>query len=100
MKSEIFRLEVIGKTPEWVNTLSSENDENINGNSGEASKTFGLKYLISGVSEAFYPNNQKNIIAQLEFNISRTGGSSILLIVVFSLLILVIIIVIIMKRNK
>jgi hypothetical protein len=71
LKSETFNLEVIGKTPDWVNSLSSENDSGINPENAEASKTFGFKYLISGVSEAFYPNNKVNIVNKLEITIKR-----------------------------
>ena len=71
LKSETFKLEVIGKTPDWVNSLSSENDSGINPDNAEASKTFGFKYLINGVSEAFYPNNKVNIINKLEITIKR-----------------------------
>ena len=71
LKSETFSLEVIGKTPDWVSSISSENDAGINSGNEEASKTFGFKYLIDGVSEAFYPNNKVNIINNLEITIKR-----------------------------
>lgn len=71
LKSETFTLEIIGKTPDWVGSISSENDAAINPNNQEASKTFGFKYLIDGVSEAFYPNNKDNIINKLEITIKR-----------------------------
>jgi len=71
LKSEIFTIEVIGKTPDWVDSISSENDAAINPNNEEASKTFGFKYLIDGVSEAFYPNNKVSIINKLELTIKR-----------------------------
>jgi hypothetical protein len=71
LKTESFTLEVIGKTPDWVDTLSSENDVGIRSNNVESSKTFGFKYLIDGVSEAFYPKNKKNIINNLEITIKR-----------------------------
>jgi hypothetical protein len=71
LKSETFSLEVIGKTPDWVVSLSSENDSGINPDNDESSKTFGFKYLIDGVSEAFYPNNKINIINKLEIAIKR-----------------------------
>jgi hypothetical protein len=71
LKSETFTLEVIGKTPDWVNSISSENDSGINPGNDQASKTYGFKYLIDGVSEAFYPNNKINITNKLEITIKR-----------------------------
>lgn len=71
LKSETFTLEIIGKTPDWVSSISSENDAAINPNNEEASRTFGFKYLIDGVSEAFYPNNKVNIINKLEITIKK-----------------------------
>ena len=71
LKSEIFKLKVNGKLPNWVVLSSSENDLNIQPSNEQASKTFGLQYLLGGVVEAFYPNNKENVLNQLEISINR-----------------------------
>lgn len=71
LKTEVFKLEVIGRTPDWVSESSSDNDRSIMPGNEESKKTFGLKYLIDGVVEACYPPNEENVINKLEISISR-----------------------------
>jgi len=71
LKTEVFKLEIVGKTPDWVSESSSEDDRSISVGNDESKKTFGLKYLIDGVVEACYPNNEDNVINKLEIPISR-----------------------------
>ena len=60
LKEEQFKLEFKNNLPLWVETLSSESDAQIETSSLEQQKTFGLKYLINGVQEA-YSQNSKSI---------------------------------------
>lgn len=100
LKSEKFTLDIIAKTPQWISTISSSDDRNIDANNSEGSKTFGFSDLIDGLSAAFYPNNQVVLINHLDFNISKAGGSSSTAIVVFIIIAVITIVAVFLKRNK
>ncbi|MBB6274095.1 hypothetical protein HDF26_004568 [Pedobacter cryoconitis] len=59
------------KLPSWVDRSTSSDDTNIKVNKDEQLKTFGLKYLIEGVSDAFkfYPDEQQNVISKIRIKI-------------------------------
>ena len=71
LRNEILEIQVVGKTPNWVYNSSSIDDSNILGETSEQQKTFGLKYLIEGVSEAFYPNSSSNTLATFTITIKK-----------------------------
>ena len=53
-----LNLELIKKIPGWVNNSTSLNDTDVK---SQLDKTFGLNYLVKGISEAYElqnPNNQ------------------------------------------
>lgn len=54
LREENLKVSIIGQLPSWVNESSSLNDENIINDPIEQSKTFGLKFLIEGITDAFY----------------------------------------------
>lgn len=71
LRDETLKIEVIGKLPMWVENSSSNDDTNIGTDKGEMNKTFGLKQLIEGVSEAFYPPTNDNVISVLSIPIKK-----------------------------
>ena len=68
-----FDISVRDKLPAWVQTTTSLNDTNILNDKAEHRKTFGLKYLINGVSDAFKPNpiQRENIISKIRITIKQ-----------------------------
>jgi hypothetical protein len=72
LREEVLRIDIIGKTPSWVFNSSSIDDSNILNDKSEQQKTFGLKYLIEGVSDAFYPRtNNSSAINTLTITIKK-----------------------------
>lgn len=71
LRDENLKIEVIGKLPKWVETSSSIDDTNIGSDKSEISKTFGLRQLIEGVNDAFYPATNENIISLLNITIKK-----------------------------
>ena len=71
LREEPLRIEVIGKTPTWVYNSTSTDDSNFLKDSNEQRKTFGLKYLVEGVSEAFYPKTSLNAINTITISIKK-----------------------------
>jgi len=53
------------------NRISSDPGTNIFSDESEQQKTFGLQYLVDGVSEAFYPKSQLNGINKISINIRK-----------------------------
>ena len=68
---EALKIEVIGNTPAWVYASTSTDDASIAMDSQEQSKTFGLKYLVEGVADAFYPKSEDNSIYTMNITIKR-----------------------------
>lgn len=71
LKDETIEVKVIGKVPDWIREYSSINDLNIENDTLEQRKTFGLKYLVEGVNDAFYPNSKNNVISQFSITIKK-----------------------------
>lgn len=71
VRDEILRIDVIGNTPAWVFNSTSIDDSNISRDALEEQKTFGLKFLIEGVSDAFYPKSNSNSISSIKINIKK-----------------------------
>lgn len=71
LRDEVLRINVIGQTPKWVFEATTTDDSNIRNDEREQEKTFGLKYLIEGVSEAFYPKSKTNAINSITVTIKK-----------------------------
>lgn len=71
LRSETLEIQVVGQTPNWVYNSSSIDDSNILNEISEQQKTFGLQYLIEGVSDAFYPKSSSNAITTFTITIKK-----------------------------
>jgi hypothetical protein len=71
LRDETLKIDVVGKIPTWVENSTSNDDAGIASSDAERQKTFGLKYLIQGVSEAFYPQSSENIINTISISIKK-----------------------------
>jgi len=73
LQAEELTIDLLSKIPSWVNQYSSIDDSAIKSNVSEQKKTFGLKFLVGGVFDAFkyYPNDKENIISQVKIKISK-----------------------------
>lgn len=71
LKDEKIQIDVVGKVPGWVYSSSSEDDTQIEIAADETSKTFGLRYLVEGVSDAFYPRSQANPLYTIPLTIKK-----------------------------
>jgi hypothetical protein len=71
LRDETLKIDVVGKVPTWVENSTSIDDVEIAVNDAEKQKTFGLKYLIEGVSDAFYPKSSENIINTINISIRK-----------------------------
>jgi hypothetical protein len=69
LNSESLQIDVLGKIPKWVYSSSSNDDSNIAFDLDEQQKTFGLKYLIEGVSDAYY--SKSNVINSMKVLIKK-----------------------------
>ena len=68
---EVLKIDLIGKTPKWVYNYTSKDDSKILIDESEQQKTFGLKDLLEGVSDAFYPQSKHNSIATISITIKK-----------------------------
>lgn len=71
LREEILKIDIVGKTPSWVLNSTSIDDSNILNDNNEQQKTFGLRYLIEGVSDAFYPKSNSNTINSINITIKK-----------------------------
>ena len=71
LRNETLEIQVVGQTPNWVFNSSSIDDSNILKDTSEQQKTFGLQYLIEGVSDAFYPKSSSNAISTFTITIKK-----------------------------
>jgi hypothetical protein len=60
LRDESLRIDVIGCTPNWVYSSTSIDDSNIARDDSEKQKTFGFKFLMEGVTDAFYPKTKSS----------------------------------------
>lgn len=67
--SEGLKIDVLGRIPKWVQKSSSNDDSEIAYNKMEQNKTFGFKYLIEGVSDAYY--SKTNVINSMKIIIKK-----------------------------
>lgn len=68
---EVLKIDVVGKMPSWVINANSIDDSNIINDIKEQQKTFGIKYLIEGVNDAFYPKSNSNSINSISITIKK-----------------------------
>jgi hypothetical protein len=66
-----LEIKVVSQTPSWVFNSSSIDDSNILNEISQQQKTFGLQYLIEGVSDAFYPISSSNAITTFTITIKK-----------------------------
>jgi hypothetical protein len=71
LRDEPLEIAVIGKSPVWAESSTSVDDTGITCVSDEIHKTFGLKYLIDGVNDAFYPQGSLNEVYKVRILIKR-----------------------------
>jgi len=71
LKTESVSVKFKNKIPNWVIFKNSDNDININ-NSDQFNKTFGLKYLVEGVFDAYKTkNNDKNTYFEISISVNQ-----------------------------
>lgn len=71
LREDVLKIEIVGKTPSWVFNSTSIDDSNILNDKNEQQKTFGLQYLIEGISDAFYPKSNSNAIHSISITIKK-----------------------------
>jgi hypothetical protein len=71
LREEVLKIEIVGKTPSWVFNSTSIDDSNILNDKNEQQKTFGLQFLIEGISDAFYPKSNSNAINSISITIKK-----------------------------
>lgn len=69
LKTESVSIQFKNNLPQWVIEMNSDNDANIKATE-QLGKTFGIKYLIEGIYEAYKTKKIKNKDTFLEINIS------------------------------
>jgi hypothetical protein len=95
-----FRLK--NNIPQWVKESSLLDDTDLTINTNKQSKTFGLDYLINGISEAYLQATKKVSYFDIDIIIEKPKSSSFLGTVfgiLFVLLIIGLIVIIILKRK-
>lgn len=95
-----FRLK--NNIPQWVKKSSLLDDTDLTINTNKQSKTFGLDYLINGISEAYLQATKKESYFDIDITIEKPKSSSFLGTVfgiLFVLLIIGLIVIIILKRK-
>jgi hypothetical protein len=71
LREEIIQIDVLGKMPSWILTSTSGEDSNFLKDTSQHSKTFGLKYLIEGANDAFYPISKPNVLNSFRIVIKK-----------------------------
>lgn len=66
-----LKIDVIGNTPNWVYNSTSIDDSNIQTDALEQKKTFGFKFLMEGINDAFYPKTNPNTINSFTVTIKK-----------------------------
>ncbi|MCX6235960.1 MAG: hypothetical protein NTY07_00145 [Bacteroidia bacterium] len=71
LKTENVNIKLKNKLPQWVTNINSDDDTNINAK-GELNKTFGIKYLIEGIYEAYKTkNNNKETFFEINISVNQ-----------------------------
>jgi hypothetical protein len=71
LRDENLKIDVIGNLPSWVSTSTSNDDSNILIDDQEKQKTFGFKFLMEGVKDAFYPKSNSNALNSISITIKK-----------------------------
>ncbi len=71
ISNETLTINLIAKPPKWIYEYSSDDDSKILSDTSEQRKTFGLKYMLEGVSDAFYPKTHSNVITSIKITIKK-----------------------------
>jgi hypothetical protein len=71
LKDETLTINILGKTPTWVYESTSNDDSKIQSEKLEQQKTFGLKYLVEGICDAFYPKSKTNVVNSISITIKK-----------------------------
>ncbi|MDX2000886.1 MAG: hypothetical protein SFW35_00510 [Chitinophagales bacterium] len=71
LREGTLKIEVVGKTPSWVYSSSSIDDSNIVHDNNEKEKTFGFKFLMEGICDAFYPKANSNPVNIISVTIKK-----------------------------
>jgi hypothetical protein len=71
LKNGTMQVIVLGKVPDWVFAYTSMDDSSIDTSSDEGLRTFGLRYLIEGVTDAYYPKTKVNALASFSIPINK-----------------------------
>jgi hypothetical protein len=71
LKTENVNIQLKNNLPQWASNLNSDNDININ-TSEQLGKTFGIKYLVEGVYEAYKTkNNNKDTFFEINISVNQ-----------------------------
>ena len=71
LKNEILIINVVAKVPSWIYATTSYDDRNIENDISEQQKTFGFKYMVEGLCNAFYRRSEANITHTISLTINR-----------------------------
>lgn len=71
LNDETIRIDIVGKAPSWVYASTSLNDTRIESDDSEKQKTFGFKYLVDGVCDAYYPKSKSNTVTSISITINK-----------------------------
>jgi len=66
-------LELKDNMPAWVDSTNSSNDEQIKA-PAQLTKTFGLKYLVSGIADAYESKYPDRALFKLHVNVSKSAA--------------------------
>lgn len=94
-----FRLK--NNIPSWVKESSLIDDTDLTTNQEKQNKTFGLNYLINGISEAYLQATKKVSYFDIDISIQKSKSSSLgsILGILFLLVLIALIITVILKRK-
>ena len=99
LREEDLEIDVVGKLPSWVVNSASIDDSNFLSDNSEQQKTFGLQYLIEGVSDAFYPKTS-NITNKISVKITKEKATFPWVWVIIILIIVTIFFLILKRKNS
>ncbi|MDG4945760.1 hypothetical protein NMK71_04980 [Weeksellaceae bacterium KMM 9713] len=95
-----LQISLVRKEPKWVKESSSIDDSSILTSAEEQKKTFGVEYMVNGISEAYEMTNEDANYAVLDFNLNSSQNSGSSLYIIFGILILALIAFFILKKLK
>ena len=102
-KIEDFNFALKRVIPNWVDNASVDDDTMLASTTKLQTKTFGLNYLISGISDAYLQATKKDQYFDITIPLQKPKATSfggIIITMIFCALLISLIILIISKRNK